>query len=175
MAGRTPHQAVRNFIDPLNKAVSCITQNIVVASGSDPNNPQAVSVNKGKPSKLKGEFNLFLAVMMRYQITKISGISGPWKVSTRAYYYGINNHRGEEILAYHWHPNVGPLYPHLHIHNGSNILPISAKTHIPTRRLSLEEILRFLIIELKVSPLKSNWDTILKNTQSKHEQFGSWS
>jgi len=112
---------------------------------------------------------------MRFQIREASGERGPWKVSTKAYYYAIQNDKGEEILSYHWHPNVPPRYAHMHLSQGSKVIGGLRKAHFPTRRICLEEVLRFLVEELKVTPLKSNWDKILRDTQNKHEAFRTWS
>ena len=109
---------------------------------------------------------------MRFNIRQAKGKRGPWKVSTSAYYYGIKDGEGREILAYHWHPGIGSTYPHLHFHSGTGKL--LTKAHIPTRRISLEEVLRFTIEELGVKPLRSNWKEILALTQKRYESFRSW-
>ena len=114
---------------------------------------------------------------MRYQIKEARGTNderGPWKVSTTAYYYAVHNGHQREILAYHWHPNVGPKYPHLHLSKASNITTVLSKKHIPTRRIALEEMLRFLIEELGVKPLRDNWSQTLESTFKAHERYRSW-
>src|SRR5262249_4659329 len=85
-----------------------------------------------------------------------------WKVSTVAYMYGIQDENKVELLAYHWHPRTTPQhgYPHPHLYEGTSARVLS-KLHVPTRRISLEELVRFLITEMKVAPLKDDWEKIL--------------
>lgn len=46
-----------------------------------------------------------------------------------------------------------------------------AKMHIPTGWVTVEEVIRFLIHELKVRPKKSHWDTRLRRSE---EKFREW-
>ncbi len=174
LAGKTPHQAVRNCLEPLNVAVSCVTRDVLVASGSDLNKIESLILNKGLPSKLKSNPYLFLTAAMLYSVTKSEGERGPWKVSTAAYRYGIHDSQQVEILSYHWHPQTTRQDPHLHLGSGSKVMNFLRRTHLPTGRVSLEEVLRFLIEELKVKPLRQDWNEMLKSTQSQYEQFRSW-
>lgn len=108
---------------------------------------------------------------MHYKVVEAQGQLGPWKVSTAAYIYAIQDKQGHEIFAYHWHPTSTPQYdyPHLHVHSG-----ILAKIHLPTRRISLEEILQLLITQLNVKPLKKEWEKVLRETQEAHQKFRTW-
>lgn len=174
LAGKDPRQAVQNFIRPINEALSCVTAERAVASGDDPGEVQALSLQRGALAKLQTDPALFLTVLIRFHIRRAKGKRGPWKVSTVAYYYGIHDSDGREVLAYHWHPGVGPTYPHLHFHTATGSAKFLSKAHIPTRRISLEEVLRFLIEQLGAKPRRSNWREILAGSQERYESFRSW-
>ena len=118
---------------------------------------------------------LYLSVAMHYRLVKHAH-RREWKVSTVAYIYGVQDENKEELLAYHWHPRTTPQHarPHLHLYEGTGANVLS-KLHLPTRRISLEEFFRFLIVELKVTPLKDDWEKILGETQKAHEIFRTWS
>ena len=177
MAGKSPHQAVRNFVEPINRALSCITKSVAVASGHDPvQERHALALNQGEPVRLRGNPPFLFTAIVHYQIFEAKGDLGPWKVSTMAYYYGVQDRKGQELLAYHWHPRSTPQHsdPHLHVYEGAGA-GIITKLHLPTRGVSLEELLRFLITELKVIPIKRDWEEILRATRAVHEQFRSWS
>jgi hypothetical protein len=172
LAGNSPHQAVRNFIEPLNRAVSCVTKSVLVTTGSDPANQRhAVVLNNGNPVALRSNPALLLTLLMHYKVTEAQGQLGPWKVSTVAYLYSVQDKQGHEFFSYHWHPTSTPQYdfPHLHAHSG-----ILAKIHLPTRRISLEEILRLVITQLNVKPLKREWEKVLRDTQQAHQKFRTW-
>jgi len=145
-----------------------------VASGCDLDKVEAASLNKGVPSRLRSNPPFFLSVSIQYKVTEAEGDRGPWKVSTAAYFYEIQEKERCELLSYHWHPNVGRSYPHLHIGAGSGVTQILAKVHVPTRRISLEEVLRFAIVELKVRPLRRDWESVLEATQARFEKFRTW-
>jgi hypothetical protein len=174
LAARNPSQAVTNFLNPLNRVLSCLTKDIIVASGCDLNKIEAASLNKGAPSRLRSNPAFFLSVLIQYKLTKAEGERGPWKVSTAAYAYGLHDKEQSEIISYHWHPGVGRRYPHLHLGAGSGVAQYLEKVHVPTRRISLEEILRFAIEELRVRPLRRDWEKVLELAQSQFEKFRTW-
>jgi hypothetical protein len=113
--------------------------------------------------------------MIHYKVVEAEGNLGPWKVSTAAYFYSVQDYRQNELLAYHWHPRSTPEHPEPHLHIYGQVPSVLLKLHMPTRRITLEEFLRFLITELKVKPLRSDWERILREAQAAHEKFRTWS
>ncbi len=94
-----------------------------------------------------------------------------WKVSTLKYTYAIEYaESGKEIIAFHWSREPsGPVpYPHIHCDFGGNGgMPITRKTHVPSGRVALEDVVFFAISELKVKPLSDEWERIIaKNRQA---------
>ena len=78
-----------------------------------------------------------------------------------------------ELLAFHWdraqlNEDAGP-GPHMHL--GAGILASKSafalkdfhRLHVPTGLIALPHVIRFLIEELSVEPIRSNWDEILAN------------
>lgn len=174
LAGKTPHQAVKNCLDPLSLAASCVTRDVLVASGSDVDKLESLAINRGSPSRLRGR-RLYLTVKMLYRVTEADGERGPWKVSTAAYFYALHDERQREIIAFHWHPETeNQKEPHLHVYPASNIMTLLAKVHLPTGRITLEQFLRFLIIELDVKPLRNDWERVLAGTERRHLQYRTW-
>lgn len=104
-------------------------------------------------------------------------IAGIYAVRSTYYAYEILDLDEAEILTYHWHPGgVSPVSrPHLHL--SAKIEPIPAASvgqlpfevrlselHITTGRVLLEDVVRMLITEFNVSPLRDNWDeTLVEN------------
>jgi hypothetical protein len=152
-----------------------VTRDVLVASGSDLNRIESLTLNKGIPSRLKSNPPLYLTVKMLYRVTEAKGERGPWRVSTAAYYYALHDSKRRELLAFHWHPDSeGRKDPHLHIYDAANIIRLLAKVHLPTGRIALEDFLRFLIQELKVKPIRADWEQVFRGTQAAYEQFRSW-
>jgi hypothetical protein len=46
-----------------------------------------------------------------------------------------------------------------------------SKLHIPTGWVTVESVVRFLLTDLKVKPLRANWEKILADSE---EQFRDW-
>jgi hypothetical protein len=113
---------------------------------------------------------LKLRLIMQYRIVEKS--PEQWGASTTAYYYTIDDNRGE-IIAWHWHPNTGFPYPHLHM--GSRATP--RQVHTPTSRVSIEAVIRYLIDELGVAPLREHredWREMLAEVEQAFIDNRTW-
>lgn len=120
--------------------------------------------------------SLWLSVSMQYKIVEADEDRGPYKVKMTSYRYGIEDKRGKEILSYDWHPNTGMLSPHLHLHVPTSIPPIIDfhKKHLPTGRVSIEQILRLTVEEFGVRPIRKDWGKILSDAQGQFEKWRTW-
>lgn len=177
MAGKTPHEAVTNYVTPLSLALSCVTTSVLnVAGGYKPGNVHVAHLS-GSPTKLSGEIPLTLSVRQNYRIVEDELPRGPWKVSIVAYSYVLAEPEGAEFIAYHWHPLIPNVsFPHLHLQSG---LQLGFKrlqgVHIPTHRIAVEDVLRFVITELGVTPRRADWSEILDSSQAAFETWRTWS
>ncbi|MDP9471178.1 MAG: hypothetical protein M3Q71_11005 [Chloroflexota bacterium] len=109
---------------------------------------------------------------------------GPYKVSTTSYDYSILDEDEHELLAWQWDPRgkgTKP-FPHLHIgagvgavHLGEMVEPLPVdKMHIPTGRVLVEDVIRSIIEEMGVEPLRSDWDTILRDNTEAFRRGRTW-
>lgn len=78
MAGESEHKAVQNFRDPLQKAVSCVTNEVLITGwdyrvGSE----QALILGTGDPIRLSGEPQIALSLIQNYRIVEAEGERGP--------------------------------------------------------------------------------------------------
>ncbi|HEV2125469.1 MAG TPA: hypothetical protein VGW38_22185 [Chloroflexota bacterium] len=166
-------------MDPLQRAVSCVTQAVLTNRGGyrPADEPHTLTFPEERIS-LRGESRLSLFVLQRYHLVHRPGDTdrGPWKVSVDAYSYSVDAADGREIFAYHWHPRESAItLPHLHIGRGAGTLRDELdKTHFPTGRVALEDVLRLLIRDFSVAPLRSDWATVLTQTQGRFEQYRTW-
>lgn len=171
MAGNTPYQAVKNFLAPLQLAISCVSHAVIRHGGKEydvNSGPYAILV--GGKCKLKRDPALTLDIRMQYKIVEAPGERGPYKVTITAYMYIVDDHRGREVFSYHWQPD-GPQvkHPHLHVEH-----PAFKMAHFPTGRISLEDIVRLLVSDFGVRPLKSDWNEILSETHRKFSAYRTW-
>ena len=80
------------------------------------------------------------------------------------YYYSVHDAEEREVLLYHFHPRGSSsiMTPHLHLGPGAQVERIEIRdTHLPTGIVSLNAVLRVLIEEMGVRPLRSDWESIL--------------
>lgn len=177
MAGRTSAEAVQNYLDPLRKALSCVTKEVLqVGGGYTPSdNPHSLVLGRGLPVPLDGTAALKLTVSQQYSVADMGGKDEGWKVSTAAYQYVIEDTDAREILAFHWHPFSGVVEPHVHLGSGAKVgRKELQKTHIPTSRISVERVIRFAIDEFAITPLRPDWSQVLSDTEAMFEKYRTW-
>jgi hypothetical protein len=183
MAGRTAAEAVNNFLTPLQHALSCVTLEVPSVGGgyhvSPMSDPPQVLLFQNNPVILGHDKRFALKLIQQYRVVEGEGERGPWKVSTVAYYYTLEipGPARQEVLGYHWHPQErnAITYPHLHLYQGAGVLQHNLlKAHLPTARIAIEDLLRFVITQLGVLPLRKDWEVILAETQDAFQQWRMW-
>lgn len=186
MAGRTLKDAYKNYRDPLKRVISCVTDAVLIAS-VQPNELEmeeiySLVLQSGDAVPLSGDSRISISVSQQFSLIKDDRQDyGPYRVSTSAYSYVMEEIDGPEILAYHWHPRgVGKGFPHLHLKSGAKVQrpeltrSRGESSHIPTGRVAIEEFVRLLIECFNVPPRKSNWEDELKETKQKFDEFKNW-
>lgn len=81
-----------------------------------------------------------------------------------------------EVIAFHWHPTgVSRVRdPHLHLSSKLRPVPIGragdeaplASMHVPTGFVPLADVVRFLIDEFGIIPLRDDWHTVLSTRRA---------
>lgn len=180
MAGKTPPKAVQDFVKPIQLALSCVTNAQITRSGDYRTTADHVLVvADGEPFALPRTSGSALRarVSQNYRIVPAEGPRGPWKVTTTAYLYTLEEADGLEILSYQWHPS-GPSsvhYPHLHVGQAAGKpRPELQRAHLPTGRISLEQFLWLAIEAFKVRPRRDDRRDVLYRTLQKFEQWRTW-
>lgn len=143
----------------------------------------ALTLQDGDPVSLAGESRIAVSLTQYFRFVRNDREDrGPFRVSTSAYYYTIEEQDGPEILAYHWHPKglSDEAAPHLHLKSGAKVgraeltRTKGQSAHIPTGRVALEEVLRLLIEGFNVPPKKEDWEGVLTHTKGKFDQYKNW-
>jgi hypothetical protein len=174
--GKTPREAVQNYVTPLQQAVSCVSKAVLRPSGYDPSDEPLVLLSQQMPDRL-ATTDLYFDVAQWFRIIE-DPANGPWRVTTEGYKYTIETEDGEEILGYHWHPrSLSHIRePHLHLGTGARIGRSeleTAKAHLPTGRVSMEDFIQ-LLIEVFAAHPRRDWRTILKATGDLFWKYASW-
>ncbi len=183
MAGRTPQQALNNFLPPIQQALSCITGAVLIRShsSSQPGAPRSIQLPaRGSFVSLRGEKRLQAWFAIEYEIVQVDDPDrGPWKVKTRQYWYHVVAADLTEVILFHWHPDGRSTEQGPHLHVGSSQLTsnavVSNKMHVPTGRVSLELVINLLIRDFNVVPLRADWQDVLARGNDRFEQWRTWS
>ena len=174
MAGRTPPEAVNNYLNPLQRAISCVTKPVLNVRGGYHPSPGShpLALGDGGPVRISTDPLIFLTLLHNYRVIEFEGPRGPWTVGIVSYYYALEDGEGREVL-FHWHPQglSTVTFPHLHFRAGGQIGGTDlGQVHFPTGRVALEDVLRLAIQELRVSPQRTEWAEVLDSGQAAYEE-----
>lgn len=159
---------------PLRKALSCITVAQLYVPSKGPGQLEALTLSQD-PLRLAcpghGAIS-HVSFVMGHQFSVVSDDGGGgWHVSTAQYEYYLQDDDGNELIGWHWHPESKITYPHLHVPAD----PIHHKMHVPTGRVSIEAIIRLLINDFGVTPLRGDHSEILDEAEANFIRYRRWS
>ncbi|CAN5901476.1 hypothetical protein BH23ACT10_BH23ACT10_30000 [soil metagenome] len=77
------------------------------------------------------------------------------------------------LLAWHWHPGTRD-HPHLHVRGDSDAVGSLHKLHVPTRRVTFEAVIDFVITDLDVEPVRDDWHDQLSDATRRVEKHLNW-
>lgn len=169
MADRGAAEAAEDYRSAIRRIVSCITHDIILDQGEhkSPTQPRLLQIPGGKTLlKMHETTDTRLSFAFAYGYQAIMSPEGDWQIIITGYHYSFKLNEGQELLAYHWHPEPGQLvaYPHLHIEAGSGIsFENLHKTHLPTGVVSPEKVILSAIEGLCVEPAREDWRSILEH------------
>jgi len=128
--------------------------------------------------KVAQGYRIGLSLFMWYEIIRTDTDRGPWKVRTAGYMYTVQSEAGDEVFSYHWHPQgESPVtYPHLHMGH-VKLDPdgmLLQKAHLPGGRVSVESIVRLLIQDFGVIPLREDWESVLDSGEETFTRWRTW-
>lgn len=182
----SPASASRAFQAALQTVTSTVTNaNLIVSPKSYQTNIlYSITFSPtGEPVRLRASSgawsDLLLGLTHQFRIVdEVNTDHGPeWRVTTAAYEYYVYDSQCGELLGFHWQPGStyrGPDRPHLHVsaqlpirtdaHGGARNQPLH-RLHIPTRQVTLESVVRMLIDDFGVQPVRADWDRRLTDSE----------
>lgn len=124
-------------------------------------------------------FRFYLAATVEFDMEKDrrSGYEGGTKAVVRKYIYAIqaDQHPDSELVSWHWHPAISPEHPHPHIHVKADHedLPGLRDMHLPSWRVTFEDVLLFAIRDLKVGVQEGAAANIQASVE-RTRRYASW-
>lgn len=169
----------------LQDSLHCVTPAKLLHKGSALNtvNMLRLEPGSGVPLRRSGTRSSFhLTVLQGYLIIRQSDEARPRSRLTIVHYaYKILASDGREIVAFHWHPGRGGVdWPHMHV--GSTFIDATqhdigrrfSALHLPTSRISIEQVIEALITQFDVAFLRADWQHVLDAGQSTFRQSRTW-
>ena len=176
MAGRTPHEAVASYLEPMTKAVSCVTDTVLnISGGYDQSREHLAVLGSGDAIKLNGS-PFSLRVLQSYRVVEAADERGPFKVQVTGYSYALHDAGSQqEILAYHWHPRSEVTWPHLYLGPGARVgFAALAVTHLPTGRIAVEDFIQVTIEAFGAKPTRGDWLAVLEDSRERFRRWRTW-
>jgi hypothetical protein len=180
LPGRTAPQAVGRFLDTLQLALSTVTTTKLVASPGGHQTlgrEHALTTSSGEPILLRcvSRQRLQLSLAWQYEIIRRPDAEPKerFKVSTRWYQHHVLTADDGEVALFHWHPVTGH-GPHVHIGALGSSGLLTSRSHVPSGRVPIEAVLRFLLTELNVKPARDDWAPVLDQCEQDFRRFASW-
>jgi hypothetical protein len=181
LSGRSPREAADNCLAPLKAVIGCITAEGFVSRYSRREAEQWTAAFQDDFAILarRNGQALKLELHHRFDVVRDRTERGPWVGRTAEYIYELTDERDDLIAAWHWHPESvrrgdEMVWPHLHAYGDRDTLTLH-KLHLPTGRVSLESVVRFLIHDLEVIPRRPDWERVLEQHEQAFRQERTWS
>jgi hypothetical protein len=183
LPGSSPAQAFNAFREPLQRALDCITREVLIGGRDSRRLGGKRTVAFGRADGAPITNDLALTVSFDYEIYD-TGERGNMKFRCRTlgYKHQIVTRDFTEVVLFHWHPGeledrAGlPQRPHIHL--GRELLAdrgrLTRRSHLPSGRVSLEDVVEFAITDLGVAPRRDDWANVIDEARQRFEQYRSW-
>lgn len=174
---RNESEAVRRYKHHLQRGLGLVTMAQWITGEQDRRTGLNFLTTEPHPMRLANEQELpiYLRATQLFSFERDRRFRGDWKVRTQQYIYsvGIGPEERDALFVWHWHPDLRTDC-HLHIYGEVAGVGRMDRLHLPTRRVSFEQVLRFLIVDLGVRA-RTGWAEVLEECQRRFEEYWSWS
>lgn len=174
MPGLTPQKAFEDFRRPIDEAVRCLHPSIrLFDHWYVPN--EAVYLGSSQTTGIPFKANSAPGYKLELQFwLKVVDHGEGFRMSTNRYIHEIKGPNSDaRVAAWHWHPDVknsSVTYPHFHLPKNAAF----SNKHFPSGRITVEEIVRFIITEMEAVPVNNNWAERLDDSEALHKLHRSW-
>ncbi|PYU23483.1 MAG: hypothetical protein DMG32_16090 [Acidobacteria bacterium] len=186
--GDAPQQIFREFCEHLNRLLhTTITDANLRLLAAEHRHRGFLEFRQGEHGEIRcarvgGSYYLFLAQTLEAEEKMVEG-SKKYRLRTLRYAYRVTEGPTlDSRWLFRWEyesPKIKPhLYPRHHIHVNTGVNCFSdrftlncSELHVPSGWIAIEEVIRFLIHELRLEPKRPDWDQLLLDSE---ERFTEW-
>jgi hypothetical protein len=202
---KTEKAALQAYEQDLHKAISCIADVTLYTKKSESSDKWLLMVSPRKNKDVKGtsaegdedtdlimlrckdQSKIYMELDQHVKVVKVDTDKGArFRVSTLKYVYAFYKPVDDAFVGWHFHPELeGIKIPHMHIYDKNTDEETKAgckphivhNMHLPSGRVSLEDVIAFAIYELNVLPDKKrqdDWGKVLTETSARFEENKTW-
>ncbi len=162
MSDRTIGRAVARHKERVSLVLSCVIAYPVPITERNTESTSTLRLPQ-RQYWLHGDVVILFSCLEELRAVNDAGRNEPWRIGRAAYFYQLRTPQSRDFLAFHWHPETSGPVQFLHLHASSDTAPLSHKTHVPTGFVSLGAVVRLLIAEFGVPPLRDDWQTLVSD------------
>lgn len=170
-------EAIEAHRHAMQRNLSCVTRDVLIyrslsPSARKPSSGRLYRLELGgtPPANIGGTVPLGLNLLQLCGAVHQEEQGLGWAIQVRSYLYTVEQREGDEIIAYHWHPFGASELDFPHFHVGRAITGAAVRfadrhvhqIHFPTGHVPLASIIRLLIEEFGVQPLREGWRDVLR-------------
>ena len=177
MATDKGHEALNAYRSEIQKIVSCITVEVCYCY-ENTRGRQSLQWSSGGFFRVTCIDNTHLYVDINQEVDIPQDEES--RVTTKYYLYSIADSEKNDLIGFHYHPELTEdpvLYPHIHAYakDDKRYLALNLhRKHIPSGRVTLEDVIHWLIEELKVKPLRKDWEQVLADAKEHFKEIRTW-
>lgn len=171
--------ALINYTSEIQLIVSCVSNVVFTVKPLSAERHLLVCSSAGGFFAVKRQDGSRLQIDINQEIETPTE-ANEFRVSTKYYLYSIADENTDDLVGFHYHPELTDdpiLYPHIHAYakEDSRYKTLNLhRRHIPSGRVPLEDVIRWIIDELKVVPARQDWDDVLKRARETFKANHSW-
>ncbi len=168
---RTRQQARHRYVHALQAALSCVSSTVWISAPRPLGAAGELALTLSEdpaPLRLRSGRRLYLVAGQFCRLAPDDQHPGAWQMRLEGYVYSVRFSQSEEgeCFAWHWHPG-SVTDPHLHVAAHHPDAGDLSRLHLPAALITFQAVLRFLLAELGVQPLRADWQRILSPNESR--------
>jgi hypothetical protein len=179
ISARSESDASRQYIAPLQRAVSAFAENaFLLRTAQHPIlRAHGLRLTGRRVAPLRdaaGRARLALRAELYFRPVLTAEAPQRWTVETAAYIIQLDDGSSGErpILSYHWHPHIpGIGFQHVHLLAAT---PELGRLHISTPPCTLLHVLTFAVRDFDVRPIRADWRGALEQADGVLQASMEW-
>jgi hypothetical protein len=162
---RTRQAAREQYVGVLQQALSCVSPAVWITAPplrGEPGDLALTLSDDPTPLRTTSGARLYLSAGQHCRIVPDTQHPGLWRMQKEGYVYSVrvSPESSSECFAWHWHPGTRADF-HLHVAALHPAVGDLSRFHVPAGPIAFSTVVRFLITDLDVRPLRANWIDIL--------------